>query len=574
MAPLRAFHHAFAHSHLSGYLRALERTRLYKQVRKGGESMRKHVGKIIAIGLAAALGAFALVGCGGSSSSGSAAASGSGSAAASSTLTFGCQNYGGGGVDPAQETNTAWNAMRYGVTECLFKFDDAMNVEGWLAEDDYTVSDDHKTWTFNIKKGIKFSSGNDLTPSAIAASFERLFTDGASGSASPEKFLAKDAKITADDSAYTLTIETTKAYPDLRKNLAYPVMAIVDVEATTDYKNGVIGTGPYVIDTYTADVGYTMKANANYYDAVPFEGVEIKYLGDATAKHNALTAGDVVLTENISTAADLNSLKENADYTVNVANGVRCGFSYVNWGGVLKNDALRQAVMMAIDGQTVADVTVGGLYTYGYSVLPSNLDYNYDKLTYKFGFDKAAAEALLDEAGITDSDNDGIRELDGQPVKLKWITYENRSLADMAQAGQQQLAEVGIDVEMVVTDSENEWNMMVAGDYDLCSSNWTTVGTGDPTEYLANWNGGNEANYCNYQNAEFDTAYEQLLTEFDEAKRVELITTMQQCLLDDAAVLVHGYYNSSMIFANSAVSSAPIHTADYYWLTTEVQPAK
>jgi len=143
----------------------------------------------------------------------------------------------------------------------------------------------------------------------------------------------------------------------------------------------------------------------------------------------------------------------------------------------------------------------------------------------------------------------------------------------MAQAGQQQLAEVGIDVDMNVTDSENEWNMMVAGDYDLCSSNWTTVGTGDPTEYLANWNGGNEANYCNYQNAEYDAAYEQLLTEFDEAKRVELITTMQQCLLDDAAVLVHGYYNSSMIFNNSAVSNAPIHTADYYWLTTEVKPA-
>lgn len=543
--------------------------------------MRKHVGKIAAIGLAAALAVGALSGCGGSggSASASAAASGSGSASAAAAttqadmLTFGCQNYGGGGVDPAQETNTAWNAMRYGVTECLFKFNDAMEVEGWLAKDDYTVSDDHKTWTFNIRDDVKFSSGTQLTPSAIKASFERLFKDGASGSATPEKFLDKDAKITADDAAGTLTIETTTAYPDLRKNLAYPTMAIVDTEATTDYANGVIGTGPYVIDTYTADVGYTMKANENYYEPVPFKAVEIKYLGDATAKHNALTAGDVMLTENISTAADLNALKDDANYTVNVANGVRCGFSYVNFGGTLKNDALRQAVMMAIDGQTVADVTVGGLYTYGYSVLPSNLEYNYDKLTYKYGFDKDAAIKLLDDNNIVDSDGDGIRELDGKNIKLKWITYENRSLSDMAQAGQQQLAEVGIDVDMNVTDSENEWNMMVAGDYDLCSSNWTTVGTGDPTEYLANWNGGNEANYCNYQNDDFDAAYKQLLTEFDEAKRAELITTMQQCLLDDAAVLVHGYYNSSMIFANSAVATAPIHTADYYWLTTEVTPA-
>ena len=545
--------------------------------------MRKHVGKLVACGLAAALAVFALAGCGGSSS-GSAAASGDASASGSAasadvaatsdaTLTFGCQNYSSGGVDPAAETNTAWNAMRYGITECLFKFDDAMEVEPWLATDEYTVSDDHKSWTFNIRQDVMFSSGNAMTPSAVKASLERLIEADASGSATVSKYLDKAAKITADDDAWTLTIESDTAYPDLRKNLAYPVMAIVDTEATTDYTNGVIGTGPYMIDSFTADVGYNMVANPNYYETVPFAAVEIKYLGDATAKANALTAGDVVLTENISTAADLNTLKENADYTVNVANGVRCGFSYVNFGGILKNDALRQAIMMAVDGQTVADVTVGGLYTYGYSVLPSNLEYNYDKLTYKYAFDKDAAIKLLDDNNIVDSDGDGIRELDGQNIKLKWITYENRALSDMAQAGQQQLAEIGIDVDMNVTDSENEWNMMVAGDYDLCSSNWTTVGTGDPTEYLANWNGGNEANYCNYQNDDFDAAYKQLLTEFDEAKRVELITTMQQCLLDDAAVLVHGYYNSSMIFANSAVATAPIHTADYYWLTTEVTPA-
>ena len=138
--------------------------------------MRKHVGKIVAIGLAAALAVFALAGCGGSSNgsaSASADASASGSAAATTAqaelLKFGCQNYSAGGLDPAVETNTAWNSMRYGITECLFKFDDAMEVQGWLAEDDYTVSDDHKTWTFNIKKDIKFSNGTELTPSAVAA---------------------------------------------------------------------------------------------------------------------------------------------------------------------------------------------------------------------------------------------------------------------------------------------------------------------------------------------------------------------------------------------------------------------
>ena len=61
-----------------------------------------------------------------------------------------------GSIDVARDVNSAWNAMRYGITESLFKFDDSMNVVPWLA-DSYEVSDDHKTWTIKLKEGIKFS---------------------------------------------------------------------------------------------------------------------------------------------------------------------------------------------------------------------------------------------------------------------------------------------------------------------------------------------------------------------------------------------------------------------------------
>ena len=50
-----------------------------------------------------------------------------------------------------------------------------------------------------------------------------------------------------------------------------------------------------------------------------------------------------------------------------------------------------------------------------------------------------------------------------------------------------------------------------------------------------------------------------------------MIFQMQQILVDDAAVLIDGYYNSSMIYSKK-VGSAHIHTADYYWLSTEITP--
>ena len=228
---------------------------------------------------------------------------------------------------------------------------------------------------------------------------------------------------------------------------------------------------------------------------------------------------------------------------------------------------------MALDHKTMCEVTVGGLYTEGISVLPSSLAYGYDNLKNPYTYNVDNAKKLLDDAGYKDTDGDGIREMNGKKISINYITYENRRLSDFAQAIQTQLADIGIEAKINSMDADREWNKMVAGEYDLCDSNWITVGNGDPTEYLANWYGKSDANFCNYKNDKFDKLYEQLETEFDEAKRAKIIEQLQQILIDDAAVVVHGYYNSSMI-SDKTVTGADIHTADYYWLTTEIAPAK
>ena len=88
---------------------------------------------------------------------------------------------------------------------------------------------------------------------------------------------------------------------------------------------------------------------------------------------------------------------------------------------------------------------------------------------------------------------------------------------------------------------------------------------------MANW--ATESTYCAYSNPEYDALYQELKSEMDEDKRADLIFQMQQILIDDAAVLIDGYYNSSMIYSKK-VGYAKIHTADYYWLSTEIVPAE
>lgn len=517
--------------------------------------MEKSLKKVLTLTLTAML----ITGCSGNSNT---------STSNKNILKFGCFDY-VDSVDPGNITNAAWNCTRFGVGECLFRFNDSMEAEAYLC-DTYNVSDDHLKWEFHIRDGVKFSNGEDVTAQKVVDCFNRVFN--AKGSSTPEKYL-NYSSMSANNESGIVTIITNIAYPDLTKNLAYPVFAILDVANITDYDEGAIGTGPYAITNFEPQVGVNFKANEYYWNGkVPFDGMELKFVNDSSAKTMALQSGQVDLVENITNVNDLETLKKDSNYNVTVASGVRCGFAYINQAGILKNDVLRQAMLMAIDTNTLANITVGGLYTAGFSVLPSSLNYNYDKLKNPYAFNVQQSKNILDDAGIVDTDGDGIRELDGQNINLNYITYDNRGLSTLAEAIQLLLKDVGISCTINSTDADTEWNLMVAGEYDLCSSNWTTVGTGDPQEYLANWYSKGTANYCNYKNELFDNLYEQLQIELDDNKRTEIITQMQQILIDDAAVLVHGYYNSSMCSSKN-IKDAKIHTADYYWITTEMKPA-
>ena len=491
------------------------------------------------------------------------------------TLTFGIQEY-SIGVDPAQEINTAWNCSRYGIGECLFRFDNSMNVVPWLC-DEYKVNDEHTEWVFHIRDGVKFSDGCPCDAAAVKASIERLFRDSVGGSSKPGTFLAEDSVLTVDEGANTLTIVTPEPVVDLTKNLCHPVMIVIDTVHTTDYVATPICTGPYAAEKFTEHVGMTVVRNENYWNGeVPYASIELLYMGDASAKAMALQSGQVQLVENITNIADLDKLRKDSNYTVTIAPGIRTGICHMNVseGKLLNNETLRHAIIKSIDRDTMCSVTVGGLYTSGFSVLPSTLDYGYNNLVNPDPYDPEEAKRIMDEAGIVDSDGDGIRELNGQNIMLKYVTYPNRCLDTFAEAVQQQLELVGIGVDLIISDGAGQWDSYQSGDFDINSSNWNTAATGDPCEYMNAWWGDCEADYCGYNNPEYNELFAKLQKTFDDAERKDIIQKLQQILIDDAAAFPLGYYNSSMISNNADIGGAAINTADYYWITTNIYPAE
>ncbi|MDO4975951.1 MAG: ABC transporter substrate-binding protein [Eubacteriales bacterium] len=548
--------------------------------------------KIGALLMASTMALGMLTACGG----GGSAEGNTGAAAADGekVLNFGCYKY-SDNFDPAIDQNSAWDSMRLGITECLFKFDSEVVAQPQLCDEIVSESEDMTEFVYHIRDGVKFSNGNPCDAQAVADSLTRLYTVTNSDNefyGTTATSYADIASVTADQEANTITIKLNVPNYNLEGALCFPYYGIIDVGGdTTDEKHQgdvannqaagyadleVIGTGPYVLESYdeTTSCG-VLHANENYWkEEVPFDKVVFTHIAEADKKAMALQAGEIDLTENITTTADLDALKGNDNFYVSQCTGVRTGFGYINFKGILANEALRQAILMSIDGQTMADVTVGGMYTYGPQVLPSSTSFDHSKLNNPFAYDPEKATKTLDDAGIVDNDGDGIRELDGKNVEITFITYVNRCLDTFAEACEPAISGLGIKCNVQVVDDQKIWDVLEAGDFDILNNNWTTMGVGDPTPFLKNWLGGDAANYNGYQNDKYDAALKTLETEADDAKREELVLTMEQQLLDDAAVLVHGYYNSSMISNKAKVTGADIQTIDYYWLSSDIKPAQ
>ena len=164
--------------------------------------------------------------------------------------------------------------------------------------------------------------------------------------------------------------------------------------------------------------------------------------------------------------------------------------------------ALRQALLRGLDKQTYCDVLLEGGATAGKAPVPPTLDFGFDDLNDENSYDPEGAKKLLDDAGIVDTDGDGIREIDGENINLRYVSYENRLLNEFSDAHTQYLAEIGIGVTSEYGSSDDQWSKLAALDYDFNNNNWITVGTGDPFAYMANW--ATESTYCAYSNPEYD----------------------------------------------------------------------
>lgn len=488
-------------------------------------------------------------------------------------IKFGVTNF----ADSLEPTDNfySWVVMRYGLGECLVKFDNKMNFTPWLA-DKWQISDDKLTWTFHINPKAKFSNGDKLTGEIAAASIKRTFDRSTRAQS-----IFQYADIKGD--AENLYITTKNPTPTLPGMLADPLFIIINtnkLEGRDLAKEGPICTGPYAVKKYTKAKA-EMVANENYWDGtVPFKTADIPTVDDPNTRAMALQKGEIDFAINIA-AGDLQLFKDPKKFTISEIASLRTVLAQINMneGRPCHDPKVRAALIQCLDRETYNKVLLKDTFIPGKAPVPPSLDYGFDQLKDPNAYNPENAKKLLAEAGWKDTNGDGYVDKDGKNLELDFVYYSGRAeLPLYAEATQADAKKIGIKVNMKNVDYNVLDPMRRNGEFDLCISNILTANTGDPEVYL-NWywktnvNGSQPQNSTGYSNAKFDELSDKLAVEFDPAKRREFMIGMQQELLNDGAALYFGYPKTNMV-AKAGIVNANIYPADYYWMTKDIAPAK
>ena len=145
------------------------------------------------------------------------------------------------GMDP-HEAYQGWSSIRYGVGETLFKFDDAMQPQPWLAEKYEFINEN--TVKITLKDNIYFTSGNKMTGAAVKACLEDLI--------SRHNRARVDLKITGITAeGQTVTITSAAKVPVLINYLCDPYGCIIDMSHGTGDDTKISGTGPFMVESLT-----------------------------------------------------------------------------------------------------------------------------------------------------------------------------------------------------------------------------------------------------------------------------------------------------------------------------------
>jgi peptide/nickel transport system substrate-binding protein len=472
-------------------------------------------------------------------------------------------------LDPQQQNETITNAITGHVYEPLISASpDGSSLLPTLAES-WELAPDQLTWTFHLRKGVRFSDGTPFTAEDVKFTFERA-----------GKFIIKDRVASIENikvvDEHTLRIVTKTPNAVLLDQLELlKIMSKAYTEKVGDEEVNLkpMGTGPYICTEWIREDHITLEVNKNYWgDAPAISHVRFRPITNAATRTAALLTGEVDLIEDIP-VRDVDRVKKAEGIKVDERPGMRLIYLHIDGDreptpGVdgpvnpMKDVRVRRAMSLGIDRQAIVDVIMNGNgYPTGQLLLEGKRGYLADLPLPEYNPDKA--RELLKEAGYEK----------GFKVKLDAPNGRYPNDAQIAQAIASQLAKIGIEVDPILHPKSTFFDYVRPGDKSsLVMTGWSEeIDTGAMGNTLFYTRGKHPSkggsNRCHYSNDEYDRLLDEADRTADVAKRAGFLTESTRIILDDVG-LIPLLFNQDIYGSKARVKFTP--RANKYILASEL----
>lgn len=461
-------------------------------------------------------------------------------AGGNTTLVY-CSEGSPSGFDPAQWTDgTSFDASAYPIYNGLVEFTrGGTDVVPGLAEK-WEIADDGKTYTFFLRKGVKFHTTEYFTPTRefnaddVVFTFKRLTDPNFEfNKAYPAEFpyaadmglpdnIAAVEKV--DDHTVKITLKEVDA-PFLQ-NIAMPFAYISSAEYAdqlakngnaADFNNKPVGTGPFKFVSYNKDAQIRYARNAEYWNAdiLHIDNLVFAITKDSAVRAQKVAAGECHVSAYPKTA-EIEAARQSGKVTIIDKPGFNLGYvGYNTKHPVLSDLRVRQALDMAINRDAILNAVYQGAGTAATNPMPPT-QWSYNDTLQNAAYDPEKAKQLLAEAGVKEGTEIALWAM---PVQRPY----NPNAKLMAEMIQADWAKVGINAKITSYEWGEYLKRLKQGEADSFLVGWTGD-NGDPDNWLGTLLsckavGGN--NYAQWCNAEFDKLVTEGRTNTDKAVREE-----------------------------------------------------
>lgn len=385
-------------------------------------------------------------------------------------------------LDPADTNELLASQIMNNIYDRLVYIGDDGLPHPWVAES-WEISPDNLDITFKIRTGIKFHDGTDLDAAAVKFSFDR-FLDPAQ--AAPNKsFLGPLESVTAPD-ATTVDFHFTTPYAPFFTNLQlFGIVSPTAVQSEGDnFGHNPVGSGPFIFDSWETGTSISLKKNPDYVNyreddhnkgAAYVDEIVYNVISEAATQTAAFESGELDL---ISVPReDVARLQEEDGVTI-VSLEASNNLNYLEFANVepYNNETLRQAISYAVDRDTIAEIAYLGNATPNQCPIPiANAAYDAD-LCAQYGstYDLDKARQILADGGFTDSNGNGIVELNGQDLNLTLWSYSpypvQQKTIELLQAD---LNQIGLNVDIQTIEFGAMQPMLESGEIGFDYMRWT-----------------------------------------------------------------------------------------------------